>query len=167
MKKPFNKQADAYLVEAEFSNGWKDTKISKLVYMPKWEDVDGINPEMCSHMEYGADINVWDYLNIPDGTGIVKQIYLDIVNQVAEDLKKQLGSIYNISVWTIFRIKISCPCIKVYQLMAGEKLPNGVTLVYFEGTWYTHDEAEKVIREYVEPYIREYVEPYIKKYLSE
>ena len=137
--------------------------------MPKWEDVDGINPEMCSHMVHCANINVWNYLNLPDGTGIVKQIYLDIVNQVAEDLKKQLRSIYNISVWTIssFRIKISCPCIKVYQLMAGEQLPNGVILVYFEGAWYTCDEVEKIILEYVEPYIMEYVEPYIKKYLSE
>lgn len=159
MKKPLNKQADAYLVEAEFSNGWKDTKITKLIYMPSWEDVTGINPEICSHLECGADINIWDYLNIPDGTGIVKQTYLDIVNQVADDLKKQLGSIYNISVWAIssFRIKISCPCIKVYPLMSGEKLPKGVILAYFEGTWYTLEEAEKVIREHVEPYIKKCV----------
>lgn len=161
MKKTLNKQADAYLVEAEFSNGWKDTKITKLIYLPSWEDVDNINPEMCSHREYGADIDVWNYLNIPDGTGIAKQTYLNIVNKVADDLKKQLGSLYNVLIWTMrpCRIKISCPCIKVYQLMAGKKLPNGVILVYFEDTWYTLDEAEKVIREYVEPYI--------KKHLSE
>lgn len=41
--------------------------------------------------------------------------------------------------------------------MAGEKLPNGVILVYFEGTWYTRDEVEKIILEYVEPYIKKYV----------
>lgn len=160
MKKSFNKQADAYLVEYEFSNGWKDTKISKLIYMPKWEDVDGINPEMCSHWEYGADINVWDYLNIPDGIGIAKQTYLDIVNLIAEDLKKQLGPIYNVLVWTVSpcRIRISCPCIKVYQLMTGEPLPNGVKLVYFEGTWYTHDEVGKVILEYVGPYIKKHLD---------
>ena len=161
MKKPFNKHADAYLVEAEFSNGWKDTKITKLIYMPKWEDVDNISPEMCSHREYGANIDVWNYLNIHDGTSITKQTCLDIVNKVADDLKKQLGPLYNISMWAIlsYRIKISCPCIKVYQLMAGKKLPNGVILVYFEDTWYTLDDVEKVIREYVEPYI--------KKHLSE
>lgn len=161
MKKSFNKHADAYLVETEFSNGWKDTKISKLIYMPSWEDVDSISPDMCSHREYGADIDIWDYLNIPDGTGIAKQTYLDIVNKVADDLKKQLGSLYNVSIWTMrsCRIKISCPCIKVYQLMAGKKLPNGVILVYFEDTWYTLDEVKKIIREYVEPYI--------KKHLSE
>lgn len=159
MKKTLNKQADAYLVEAEFSNGWKDTKISKLIYMPSWRDVDSINPEMCSHRECGASINIWDYLNIPEGTGIVKQAYLDIVNHVVEDLKKQLGSIYNINAFTMTygKVYISCPCIKVYQLMAGEKLPNGVILVYFEGTWYTPGEAEKVIREYVEPYIKKYL----------
>lgn len=161
MKKPLNKQADAYLVEAEFSNGWKDTKISKLTYMPSWEDVDGINPEICSHFECGADIDVWNYLNIPDGVGIAKQTYLDIVNRVVDDLKKQLGPLYKVSLWAISssRIRISCPCIKVYQLTAGKKLPNGVILVYFEGTWYTLDEAEKVIREYIELYI--------KKHLSE
>lgn len=161
MKKTLNKQADAYLVEAEFSNGWKDTKISKLIYMPSWGDVDSINPEMCSHREYGASINIWDYLIIPDSTGIAKQTYLDIANRVVDELKKQLGSIYNINVFpmTSCSIRISCPCIKVYQLMAGEKLPNGVILVYFEGTWYTLDDAKKVIRDYVEPYI--------KKHLSE
>lgn len=161
MKKSFNKHADAYLVEAEFSNGWKDTKITKLIYMQSWEDVDSISPDMCSHLECGADIDVWDYLNIPDGTGIAKQTCLDVVNNVADDLKKQLGSLYNISIWTTrsCRIKISCPCIKVYQLMAGKKLPNGVILVYFGNMWYTLDDAEKVIREYVEPYI--------KKHLSE
>lgn len=161
MKRPFNRQADAYLVEAEFSNGWKDTKITKLIYMSKWEDVDGINPEMCSHMEYCASIDVWDYMNIPEGTGVAKQACSDIADRVAKDLKKQLASLYNVSIWNISycRIKISCPCIKVYPLMAGKKLPNGVILVYFEGTWYTREEVEKVILEYVEPYI--------KKHLSE
>ena len=159
MKKPFNKQADAYLVETEFSNGWKDTKITKLIYMPSWEDVDSISPDMCSHREYGADIDVWNYLNIPDGTDIAKQTCLDIVNKVTDDLKKQLGPLYNVSIWTISscRIKISCPCIKVYQLTAGKKLPNGVILVYFEDTWYTLDEVERVIRMYVEPYIKKHL----------
>lgn len=160
MKKPFNKHADAYLVETEFSNGWKDTKITKLIYMPSWEDVDSISPDMCSHLECGADIYVMDYLNIPDGTGIAKQTYLDIVNQIADDIKKQLGTLYkyNVSIWTTLscRIQISCPCIKVYQLTSGKKLPNGVILVYFEGTWYTLDEAEKIIRDYVEPYIKKH-----------
>lgn len=160
-KTTFNKQADAYLVETEFSNGWKDTKISKLIYMPSWEDVAGINPEMCSHWEYVAGFNIWNYLNEPEDTGVVKQLYLDVVNRVAEDLKKHLGSLYNINVFpsTSCAIRISCPCIKVYQLMAGEKLPNGVILVYFEGTWYTLGEALNIILEYVEPYI--------KKHLSE
>ena len=159
MKKPLNKQADAYLVETEFSNGWKDTKISKLIYMPTWEDVDSISPDMCSHLEHSAGINVWNYLNEPEDTGAVKQLYLNVVNRIAEDLKKQLGSLYNINVFpsTPCAIRISCPCIKVYQLMTGKKLPNGVILVYFEGTWYTLGEAEKIIHDYVEPYIKKHL----------
>ena len=158
MKKPFNKQADAYLVEAEFSNGWKDTKITKLIYMPKWEDVDSISPDMCSHLEQGAGIDVWKYLNKSEDAETNNRLYLDVVNQVAEDLKKRLGPLYGIHVFptTPCAIRICCPCIKVYQLMAGKKLPNGVILVYF-GRWYTLGEVEKVIHDYVEPCIKEHL----------
>lgn len=158
-KTTINKQADAYLVEVEFANGWKDTKISKLIYMPSWEDVDSISPEMCSHLEQGAGINIWDRLNKSKDADANNRLYLDVVNQVADDLEKQLGPLYNIHVFptTPCAIRICCPCIKVYQLMRGKTLPNGVTLVYFEGTWYTLGEVEKVIHEYVEPYIKKHL----------
>lgn len=157
-KTTINKQADAYLVEAEFANGWKDTKITKLIYLPSWEDVDSINPEMCSHLEQGAGIDVWKYLNKSKDVDANNRLYLDVVNQVADDLKKQLGPLYGIHVFPITpcAIRVCCPCIKVYQLTAGEKLPNGVILVYF-GRWYTLGEVEKIIREYVEPYIKEHL----------
>ena len=162
---PF-KEGDAYLIQYNFKNAWKDSQLSKMVYVP---DLEYIDPKMCNQRCEPIKIDIKSYYpnsvrKISDDVqrlSVQEEHYASLLDDMIDDINKSVSGDDNpcYSDWDSDHIVFTLPIVKVVTLTKNEHLPAVTSLVYFDGKW---DNLINV-RRYLKTYCKKYFEDFRKK----
>lgn len=124
----------ACLIQYVFKNGFKDTKLTNMIYEP---DFNTLDPTQCNIVErfvcsgeFGDDLK-------------------SVMNKVEKALDKDVKAENVIIDVDRGRLEIKCPTAKIVPLNAGEHVKAAASFMYFNGHWNTAKELDKEIASFV------------------
>ena len=122
-----------YLIQYEFRNGWRDTQLSKMVYVANLETV---SPDKCNKTQQFNGVVTQD-----DSKRISQPQLLRKFRQ--DDVLKMAGIK---SGWNKSSFLVNLPAIKVVMLVDGQCVQKMVSLYYFDNDWYTGPQIKKILK---------------------
>lgn len=132
------------LIQYTFKNGWRDTQLSRLLYEPKFNNID---PGKCGN-------------NAEFECGIADEFaeFTNDFNPIIEKIKKALNNDIKLNNLIIEEdttthdsptILFKCPVVKIIPLKEGEPIPPAQLLYYFNGQWIAPNKMYKEIQGFV------------------
>ncbi len=124
----------ACLIQYVFKNGFKDIKLTNMIYEP---DFNALDPAQCNMMvRFICSGDFGDNL-------------MDIKSKIKKALDKDI-KVKNIIIDDTYdQIEIKCSTAKIVPLNAGEHIKAAASFAYFNGHWNTPKELDKEIADFV------------------
>lgn len=127
----------ACLIQYVFKNGFKDIKLTNMIYEPNFNALDPTKCNMTVLFICSGDFG--DNLT-------------DIISKIKKALDKDI-KVKNIIIDDTYdrndRIEIKCSTAKIVPLNAGEPIKAAASFAYFNGHWNTPKELDKEIADFV------------------
>lgn len=124
----------ACLVQYVFKNGYKDTKLTNMIYEPNFKDLD---PTACN-----ITVPFICHKGIENTDEAIESLSKALENDVKSD-KVILKNVHG-QLW------VRCPAAKIVALNAGENIKAATTFVYFNKQWNTMKETDKLIKAFID-----------------
>lgn len=124
----------ACLIQYVFKNGFKDTKLTNMIYEP---DFNALDPTQC---------NITVPFICHNGIENTDEAIDNLSKALENDIKANkviLKNVHN-QLW------VRCPTAKIVPLNAGEHVKSAASFVYFNGHWDTMKETDKLIKAFID-----------------
>lgn len=123
----------ACLIQYVFKNGYKDTKLTNMIYV---HDFSKLDPTECNCMEWFTCAG--EFTDIDKDIDTIKKDLDKYVKAGDIEVENDRG-----------RIKIKCSVAKVVPLNDGEHVKTAASFVFFNGQWGKLKEMDKIIHSYL------------------
>lgn len=138
----------ACLVQYVFRNGFKETKLTNMIYEPDFKSLDptGCNiktPFICNFDKFPVKA---DWANPEDDIETSNTAIKMISKELDVDIKA--GNLFVKNVHG--RIWLNCPTAKIVPLNAGEHVKPATAFYYFHGQWNTLRNTDRNIKSFVD-----------------
>ena len=123
----------ACLIQYVFKNGYKDTKLTNMIYV---HDFSKLDPTECNCMEWFTCAG--EFADIDKDIDTIKKDLDKYVKTGDIEVENDHG-----------RIRIKCSVAKVVPLNDGEHVKTAASFVFFNGQWGKLKEMDKIIHSYL------------------